>query len=68
MHRKNSLFYRSITGARTGATFMCLIHSAELNGVEPFEYLIELLKHPEDVERDPARWMPWTYPAPMPTG
>jgi len=61
MHRKNSLFYRSVTGAKAGDTFMSLIHSAELNGVEPFEYLIELLKHPEDVERDPARWMPWNY-------
>jgi hypothetical protein len=64
MHRKNSLFYRSATGARAGDTFMTLIHSAELNGVEPFEYLIELLKHPEDVDRDPAAWLPWTYPAP----
>jgi hypothetical protein len=64
MHRKNSLFYRSLTGARTGDTFMSLIHSAELNGVEPFEYLIELLKHPEEVERAPHHWMPWRYPHP----
>jgi hypothetical protein len=68
MHRKNSLFYRSITGARTGDTFMSLIHSAELNGVEPFEYLIELLKHPEEVRQDPAQWMPWSYPAPAGSG
>lgn len=68
MHRKNSLFYRSITGARTGDTFMSLIHSAELNGVEPFEYLVELLKHPEEVRQDPARWMPWSYPAPPGSG
>ena len=64
MHRKNSLFslfYQSATGARTGGTFMTLIHSAELNGVEPFEYLIELLKHPGEVERDQGKWMPWTY-------
>lgn len=64
MHRKNSLFYRSATGARAGDTFMSLIHSAELNGVEPFEYLIELLKHPEEVEQEPGKWMPWGYPAP----
>ena len=68
MHRKNSLFYRSVTGARTGDTFMSLIHSAELNGVEPFEYLIELLKHPDEVRQDPARWMPWSYPAPPGSG
>jgi len=29
-----------------------------------FEYLIELLKHPEEVEREPGRWMPWSYPHP----
>ena len=65
LHRKNSLFYRSATGARAGDTFMSLIHSAELNGVEPFEYLVELLKHPEAVKQDPAAWMPWSYPVPM---
>jgi hypothetical protein len=27
----NSLFYRSATGARTGDTFMSLIHSADVN-------------------------------------
>ena len=68
MHRKNSLFYRSTTGARAGDTFMSLIHSAELTGVEPFVYLIELLKHPEEVDQDPARWMPWNYPAEAASG
>jgi len=68
MHRKNSLFYRSATGARAGDTFMSLIHSAELNGVEPFEYLLELLKHAEEVDREPARWMPWNYPAAATSG
>lgn len=52
------------TEAMAGNTLMSLIHSAELNGIEPFEYLIELLKLPEDVEWEPARWMPWRYPAP----
>jgi hypothetical protein len=44
---------------------MSLIHSAELNGVEPFESLIELLKHSEEVRQEPARLMPWSYPAPV---
>ena len=47
---------------------MSLIHTAELTGVEPFEYLIKLLNHPEDVERDPARWMPWSYQVQPPGG
>lgn len=65
MHRKNSLFYRSATGARAGDTFMSLIHSAELYGIEPFEYLVELLKHRDAVKQDPGACMPWSYPAPM---
>ena len=68
MHRKNSLFYRSATGARAGDTFMSLIHSAELNGVEPFEYLVELLKHAEELDREPGRWLPWTYLAAAASG
>ena len=44
------------------------IHSAELNGVEPFEYLLELLKHAEEVDRDPVRWMPWNYTAAAASG
>jgi len=68
MHRKNSLFYRSATGARAGDTFMSLIHSAELNGIEPFEYLVELLKHAEEVDREPGHWLPWTYPAAKASG
>jgi hypothetical protein len=51
----------------TGDTFVSLIHSMELNGVEPFEYLIELLRHPEEVRQEPAQWMPWSYPAPTGT-
>jgi hypothetical protein len=39
-----------------------------LNGVEPFEYLIELLKHAEAMDRDPAKWMPWSYQAAAASG
>jgi hypothetical protein len=31
LHRKNALFYKSLAGARVGAVFMSLIHTAELN-------------------------------------
>lgn len=63
LHRKNSLFYRTVNGARVGDVFMSLIHTAELNRVEPFDYLVELLRHPEDLAADPGEWMPWNYRA-----
>ena len=61
LHRKNALFYRTINGARVGDLFMTLIHTAELGGVNPFDYLTELLRRPKEVAQAPARWMPWNY-------
>ncbi len=61
LHRKNALFYKTRNGARTGDMFMSLIHTCELNGGNPFDYLNELQRHAAEVERDPAQWMPWNY-------
>jgi len=61
LHRKNSLFYRTLNGARVGDTFMGLIHTAELNRVDVFHYLVTLLKNHEDTARNPGAWMPWNY-------
>jgi len=44
-----------------GDLFMSLIHMCELNGANPFEYLIELQKRAEEVEKSPATRMPWNY-------
>jgi transposase len=63
LHRKNALFYKTLNGARVGDLFMSLIHSAELNGTKPFDYLVALLRHHEQVEDAPAEWMPWNYAA-----
>jgi hypothetical protein len=61
LHRKNALFYKTQNGARVGDIFMSLIHTAELNRVNAFDYLTELLRHPAKIKRDPAAWMPWNY-------
>ena len=61
LHRKNSLFYKTRTGARTGDLFMSIIHTAELNGQRPFDYLVALLRHHQQVADAPAEWMPWNY-------
>jgi transposase len=63
LHRKNALFYKSLAGARVGDVFMSLIHTAELNGIAPFEYLVALQRHHQDVALDPSEWLPWTYEA-----
>ncbi len=60
-HRKNSLFYKTENGARVGDLFMSLIHTAELHGANPFNYLTELQRHAEELQRNPSAWMPWNY-------
>jgi transposase len=60
-HRKNSLFYKNRRGAQMGDLFMSLIHTCELNDVNAFDYLTELLRHPEELKQNPSEWMPWNY-------
>jgi transposase len=61
LHRKNSLFYKTDTGAQVGDMFMSLIQTCKLAGVNPFDYLTQLQTHAEQVSRDPYQWLPWNY-------
>jgi transposase len=61
LHRKNALFYKTLNGARVGDLYMSLIHTCELNKVNPFDYLTELLRHPAQLAVRPGQWMPWNY-------
>jgi len=61
LHRKNSLFFRTIEGARTGDIYMSLIQTCQLNDVNPFDYLTELLRNWESLTLKPGDWMPWTF-------
>jgi len=61
LHRKNAYFYKTENGAHVGDLFMSLIHTCELNGVNPFDYLTALQKHADELCVHPADWMPWNY-------
>ena len=61
LHRKNSLFYRTLNGAQVGDLFMSLIHTCQLCGVNSFDYLVELQRHARELTSRPAEWMPWNY-------
>jgi len=61
LHRKNSMFYKTLKGAAVGDLFMTMIHTAKLGDVNAFDYLAELLKHAPQVAARPADWMPWNY-------
>jgi len=60
-NRKNAYFYRTEHGAYIGDMFMSLIHTCNLNGVNPFDYLTALQKHAAELRKDPSAWMPWNY-------
>ena len=60
-HRRNSLFYKTPRGAHVGDVFMSLIHTCELGGFNPFDYLTELERHAAEASAEPGRWMPWNY-------
>jgi transposase len=61
LHRKNAYFYKTENGARVGDLFMSLIHTCELTGVNPFDYLTALNRHAKELSACPAEWMPWNY-------
>ena len=61
LHRKNALFYKTQKGAHVGDIFMSLIYTTELNGENPFDYLVAVQRHHEVAAAAPAEWMPWCY-------
>jgi len=62
LHRKNSLSYKTVNGARTGDLFMSLIHTCRLNRINPFAYLLAIATHAKEVKARPSAWLPWNYP------
>jgi len=45
---------------------MSLNHTADLGGVNPFDYLTELLCHAPQVREDAEAWLPWNYHRALP--
>ena len=61
LHRKNSLFYRTASGAKTGDTYMTLIQTCQRNNINPWDYLTELQRNHTAAKTKPADWVPWKY-------
>src|SRR5262245_38386205 len=66
--RKNSLFYQTQNGARVGDIFMSLIHTCQLCGADPFDYLTVIQRHSTELSANPREWMPWNYRKPVENG
>lgn len=61
LNRKNAMFYRTERGAQVGDLYMSLIHTCQLCGTNPFDYLVALRENSSEVKYHPDRWMPWNY-------
>jgi transposase len=61
LHRKNALFFKTPHGAHVGDLFMSLIHTCELEGANPFQYLTALQHHADAAALNRTAWLPWTY-------
>ncbi len=60
-HRKNSLFYKNEHSALVGDIFMSLIHTCQVAGENPFDYLTKLQDYRREIRQNPEDWMPWNY-------
>ena len=61
LHRKNAYFFQTEHGAYIGDLFLSLIHTCQLGGANPFDYLTQLQKHSAQLRQNPGAWMPWNY-------
>ena len=62
-HRDNSLFYKTMNGAKVGDFFMSVIQTCRLCGKDPFDYLTTLRRFAQRLRDNPSAWMPWNYQA-----
>ena len=66
IHGKNSLFYKTQTGAETGDMLIILIQTCNMAKENAFEYLVTLQKNPSSVTANPERWQPWNFRGAIP--
>ena len=61
LNRKNAYFYKTTHGAYIGDLFMSLIYTCNVANINPFDYLIQLQLHSQELIHNPDQWLPWNY-------
>jgi hypothetical protein len=62
-HRKNSLFFRTLQGAKVGDIWLSVIKTCEANKINPWEYLKDLFQKNTVETLMPEHWLPWVWAA-----
>jgi transposase len=55
------MLHKTLNGGEAGDLFMSLIHTCELNGANPFDYLTELQRHAQELQQKQSERVPWNY-------
>lgn len=63
LNRKNAYFYKSEHGAAIGDLLMSVVATTRANGVNVWEYLLDAMRHADEVRREPEAWLPWAWAA-----
>jgi transposase len=61
--RKSSLFYKTLKSARIASMIQTALYSAAQNEVNPYEYMVAILRNKQAVIKNPEKWLPWCYQA-----
>ena len=59
--RKNSFFYKTSAGAAVADVIMSVGVTAQLNGINVFDYFNDLQRYSEEVKSNVEAWLPWHY-------
>jgi transposase len=59
--RKNSLFYKTEESAAEGGVLTSMVHTAAVNGENPFDYLVAIQQYSAHAKKSPESWLPWNY-------
>jgi transposase len=61
LHRKGSMFYKTVRGAEVGDIYMSLIDTCRQCDVNPLDYLNALQRHADKVQANTGLWLPWNF-------
>ncbi|MCJ8305280.1 IS66 family transposase [Shewanella sp.] len=59
--RKTSHFYKTAIGAEVANKLISLIVTADVAGINIYDYICDLQRHRVEVKQNPAAWLPWHY-------
>jgi transposase len=59
--RKNALFFRTQHGAEVGDILQSVLQTCARHGVNAWEYLLAVRRHPRAVRENTAAWLPWIW-------